>query len=256
MQSFFGDYNYINYPVPGRIIEEATYVSNWIEPNLPKSDKRELENLLDRSARKLRYKPKRTKDYVNKMNEVIEELNNISSKTLADMTSHKFYISIRNIIRDLLHDWYLSYKLTEEETYLLRNCILLFDRFVNIVNDVTKLTAWLIDPSLINSLTECMSDIDQLILHNKQKRNFKQLIRLLNVFSTYYQRLPLKLQDENGLHRLFEATMDCLVSSNYERAFRKLKANTQSMTSEQKFFLIKCPSFFSSYRGRFFFLSV
>jgi hypothetical protein len=183
------------------------------------------------------------------MNEVIDELNSIPSNILANITEHKFYISIRNIIRDLLLDWHLSYKLTEDETYLLRNSILLFYRLVNIVNDVTKLTAWLIDPSLINSLTECMSDIDQLLFNNQQKRNFKQLTRLLDMFVIYYQRLPLKLQDENGLHRLFEATMDCLVSTNYERAFRKLKANAQLMTNEQKFFLIKCPSFFSSYRG-------
>jgi hypothetical protein len=75
------------------------------------------------------------------------------------------------------------------------------------------------------------------------------------MFSIYYERLPLKLQNEHGLDRLFEATMDCLVSSNYDRAFRKLKPQTQSMTSEEKFFLIKCPSLISSHRGtRFLFI--
>jgi hypothetical protein len=75
----------------------------------------------------------------------------------------------------------------------------------------------------------------------------------LDLFSTYYQRLPLQLHNENGLYRLFEGTMDCLISSNYDRAFRRLKANTESMTTEQKFFLIKCPSFLSSYHGKIFF---
>jgi len=217
-----------------------------------KTDKRELEYILDRSARKLRYKSKRSIDYVNKLNKILDQLNNIPSIILSDIPSHKFYITIRNIIRDLLMDWYSSKKLIDEEIYLLRNSILFFNRLVNIVNDITKLTTWLIDQLFIDSLAKCMSDIDRLLSNDKDERNFKQLTRLFDMFSTYYERLPLKLQNEHELDRLFEATMDCLVSSNYDRAFRKLKPQTKSMTRKQKFFLIKCPSFISSYRGKIF----
>jgi len=218
-----------------------------------KMDKRELEYILDRSARKLRYKSKRSVDYVNKLNKIFDKLNNFSSMILSDIPSHKFYIIIRDIIRDLLMEWYLSRKLMEEEIYFLRNSIRFFNHLVNIVDDITKLTLWLIDTLFINSLANCISDIDRLFYKNKNRKNFKQLIRLFNVFSTYYGRLPLKLKNEHGLDRLFEATMDCLVSSNYDRTFRKLKPNTQCLKRKEKFFLIKCPSFISSYRGNIFF---
>jgi hypothetical protein len=219
-----------------------------------KMDKQELEYILDRSARKLQYKSKRSINYVNKLNKVFDKLNSFSSMILSDIPSHKFYIIIRDIIRDLLMDWYLSRKLIEEEIYFLRNTIRFFKRLINIVDDITKLTSWLIDTLFINSLANCISDIDRLFYKNKDKRNFKQLTRLFDIFSTYYERLPLKLKNEHGLDRLFEATMDCLVSSNYDRTFRKLKPNTQCLKRKENFFLIKCPSFISSYRGNIFLL--
>jgi hypothetical protein len=206
-------------------------------------DNEELEYILDRSARKLRYKPKRTINYVNKLTEVLDKLNSIPSIILSDIPSHKFYTIIRDIIRDLLMDWYASQKLIKEDMYLLRNCVLCFKRLVSIIDDVTKLTSWLIDPLFINSIAKCISDIDRL-------RNFKQLIRLFDVFNIYYEKLPLKLKNQHGLDRLFEATMDCLASSIYDRVFRKLKPNCKSMKREQTFFLISCPSFISSYRGK------
>jgi hypothetical protein len=203
----------------------------------------ELKYLLDRSARKLRYKSTRSIHYVNKLNDVLNHLNHIHPNILFEISSHKFYIILRNLIRDLLNNWY---SLTNEENEFLINSILFFNRLVNIVNDVTKLTSWLIEPSFINSFAQCLSNIDRV----KEKQFLKQLIRLFDVFSIYYERLPVKFTNENELDRLFEATMDCLISSKYDRAFRKLKINTQSMNSEQKFLLIKCPSLISSYRGK------
>jgi hypothetical protein len=50
--------------------------------------------------------------------------------------------------------------------------------------------------------------------------------------------------------------MDCLISSRYDRIFRKLKSNAKSMTTEEKFFLIKCPSFLSSNHGRIFLFQI
>jgi hypothetical protein len=207
------------------------------------NDQKELKYFLDCSARNLRYKSKRTNNYVNKLNDTVDELNHIPSNILSEIGSHKFYIILRNLIRDLLNDWYL---LSNDEDDLLRNSILFFNRLVNIVNDITKLTSWLIEPLFINSFAQCLSNIDRF----KDKYYLKQLIRLFDMFSTYYERLPVKFTTEHVLDRLCEATMDCLVSSKYDRAFRKLKPNTQSMTREQKFFLIKCPSFISSYHGK------
>jgi len=186
------------------------------------------------------------------MNEVIKQFNGVPSSILATITSHKFYNTIRNLIRDLLIDWNSSYKLNPDETFLLRNCVLVLNRLVNIVEDVTVFTSWLLEPLFINAIVDCMSNIDQLLSKDKEKYNFKQLTRLLDLFCTYYRRLPSHLQNDDRFNRLFEATMDCLSSSRYDRTFRKLKPNAKSMTTEEKFFLIQCPSFLSSNHGRTF----
>ena len=211
-------------------------------------DEQELQYLLDRSARKLRYKSKRSIHYVNKLNDRLDDLDAIPPHVFARITSHQFYITLRNLIRDLLTDWYSSQNLCDEEIDLLRNCILFLNRLVNVVDDVTKLTPWLVDSLFVNSFAKCLSSVDRLLLNHREKYHFKQLIRLFNVFSTYYERLPSKIANE--LDQLFEATVDCLVSSNYDRIFRKFKPTAQSMRSKQKFFLIKCPSLISSYHGK------
>ncbi|CAF1053487.1 unnamed protein product [Rotaria sp. Silwood1] len=236
------------------LIKERTTINNGLlrsKSIYSKSYKRELEDLLNYSIRNLKYTSKRQTNYVNKMNETINILNSIPSFILSNITSHRFYISIRNIIRDILLDWYSSYILTQEEIYLLRNCIIFFYRLINSVKDITKLTSWLLDRSFINTLAKCMNDIDRLLYFDKENKIFEQLSNLFNIFSKVYRRLPSKLQYENEFYRLFEATMDCLISSNYDREFRKFKTNIQSMTIKQNFFLIQCPSFFTIYHGSY-----
>jgi len=220
--------------------------------NVDKMNKRQFQSMLDDFSKKFRYKSKRSITYVNTMNNVIIQFNDIPSSVLATITSHRFYNIIQHLIRDLLIDWNLFYKLNPDETFLLRNCVLLLNRLVNTVEDVTVFTSWLLEPLFINAIANCMSNIDELLSKDKEKYNFKQLTHLLDLFRTYYQRLPSNLQNDDRFNRLFEATMDCLVSSRYDRAFRKLKPNAESMTTKEIFFLIKCPSFLSSNHGRIF----
>jgi len=217
---------------------------------------RKFKSMLDDFSRKYPYKLRRSKSYVDTMNEVIEELNNIPYSTLATVPLHQFYNTIQNLIRDLLIDWHSTYQLNPEETFLLRNCVYHLNRLVNIVDDVTVLTLWLLDPLLINALANCMSNIDQLLSNDKEKNNFKQLSHLLDLFTTYYQRLPSNLQNTDDFQRLFEATMDCLVSSKYDQVFRKLKPKANSMTTKEYFFLIKCPLFITSNHGKIFFFHI
>jgi hypothetical protein len=223
--------------------------------NVDKKCKQKFQSMLDDFSKNFRYKSKRSIIYVNTMNEIIIQFNDIPSSVLATITSHRFYNTIQHLIRDLLIDWNLSYKLNPDETFLLRNCVCLLNRLVNSVENITVFTSWLLDPLFINSIADCMSNIDQLLSNDKEKYNFKQLTRLLDLFRRYYQRLPSNFQNDDRFNRLFEATMDCLVSSRYDQTFRNLKPNAKSMTTEEKFFLIKCPSFLSANHGRTFFFS-
>jgi len=241
---------------PQTVIKQDSTQSLLVKSNssvnqqkINEENKRKLKSMLDNYVHKFRHKSKRTKLDVVVMNDIIEQINKIPSSTLASITSHKFYITIQKLIRDLLFDWYSSLKLNQDDTFLLRNCVLFLNRLVHSVEDVTVLTSWLLDSSLINTISDAINDINQLLIKDEEKHNFKQLIRLMDTFSTYYQQLPLEFKNYDQLNRLFQATMNCLISSNYDRIFRKLKPNAKSMTIEEKFFLIQCPAFLISYHN-------
>ncbi|CAF2017157.1 unnamed protein product [Rotaria magnacalcarata] len=249
-----GSHAYTHYPIQTLIsehgpIDTESLHSKFVNSHVPKSYKLEIEYLSNHSACNLNLKSNQDTDYVNITNQRIKELNRISSATLADIATNEFCVSIRNLIRNLLLDWHSSCKLSRDETNLLSNSIFLFNHLINSIQDVTKLSSWLPGRSLINTLATCMSDIDRLLSCDENKQNFKQLTCLFDILKTYYQRLPSKLQYGNVFNRLFEATIDCLLSLNFDRTFRNLKPYTQSMTTKQNFFLIQCSSFFINYHG-------
>jgi hypothetical protein len=180
----------------------------------------------------------------------------IPSLLLVNITSHQFYKTLRNLITDLLIKWNYSYTLNFDETFLLRNSILILNRLVHHVKSVTSLSLWLLDPSFIKATADCMKNIDQLLSRDQDKHRFKQLTRLLDLFNGYYQRLPSYLQNDERFNCLFEATMSCLTSSTYDQTFRQLNPHAKSMRTKEKFFLIQCPLFLSSKHGKIFFLSL
>ena len=212
--------------------------------------KQELQARLDRFARKRRYKAKRSMAYVDKMNESIDELNDVPSSTLAELVAHPFYTVVRDLLRDLLLEWHSSLALNRDETYLLRTIVRLLGRLVKSATDVSLLGSWLADTSLIKALATCLSDIDRLLEKGNDENKFKSLTRLFDAFILYYRRLPSIAPDDPELNRLVESTMDCLVSSTYDRTFRKLKPEAASTTVAQRFFLIQCPSFLVSQQGQ------
>lgn len=214
------------------------------------NSKRRLQLMLDDFSQKFPYKPKRSIPYLKTINEDLAQMKNIPSLLLASITSHKFYQILRNLTTDLLIKWNFSYKLNLDETFLLHNCILLLNRLVHYVKDVTSLSLWLLDPSFIKVTADCMRNIDQLLSKDQEKHRFKQLTRLLDLFSRYYQRLPSHLQNDQRFNRLFEAAMSCLTSSTYDRTFRQLSPHAKSMRTKEKIFLIQCPSFLSSKHGK------
>ncbi|CAM4877483.1 unnamed protein product [Rotaria socialis] len=230
-------------------IDTESLHSKFVNSHVPKSYQSEIEYLSNHSACNLNLKSKQGIDYVNTTNQRIKELNCISSDTLADIATNEFCVSIRNLIRNLLLDWHSSCKLSQDETNLLSNSIFLLNHLINSIQDVTKLASWLPGRSLINTLGTCMSDVDRLLSCDENKQNFKQLSCLFDILKTYYQRLPSQLQYGNVFNRLFEATIDCLISLNFDRTFKKLKPYAQSMTTKQNFFLIQCSSFFINYHG-------
>lgn len=201
---------------------------------------------LDDLHRRFSYKSKRSITYIRSLNEVILQLHETPLPLLGSITSHQFYRTLRQLTTVLLNDWHSLIALNPDEVFLLRNCVLFLIRLVKSVKDMTLLSSWFSNRSLINSIADCMNNIDQLISIEEGTNNFKQLTRLLELFSRYYRQLSDDFQDDPRYDRLFEATMNCLTSSKYDQLFRRLKVQKKSLETEETFFLIQCPAFIIS----------
>ena len=201
---------------------------------------------LDDLNRRFPYKSKRSITYLRSLNEVILQLHETPSSLLGSMTSHPFYRTLRHLTTALLIHWHSSFVFNPDEVFLLRNCVAFLTRLVKSVKDLTLLSSWFSNRSLINAIADCMNSIVQLISMEEGKDNFKQLTRLFDLFSRYYRQLSEDYQDDSRYDRLFEATMNCLTSSKYDRVFRRIKVQEKSLQIEEKFFLVQCPAFLIS----------
>jgi len=207
----------------------------------------DFEYLLNYSSRKLRYKQKRSDRYVRRCNDLLDKLNNFPTTSLSKIPTHPFYITLRNLIRDLFIDWFFAKDLTDNEILFLKKSIYFFHSIVYAISDINQINSWLLDSLFINSIADCFSHIDRLLYQYRSKTIFKQLIHLFDIFQQYIDRIQLVPSPK--FDRFIESIMDCLLSSSYDRTFRKLKSTCQKMNTEQTFFLIKCPSLINSYHG-------
>lgn len=243
--------NYVHCTVPtvkkeDAIIDNKPIWSSLMDLNLYKRSKGKSKHASNQSLRS----SSETSNDLNNINEIINQLNNMPSIMLAKITSFESYNAIRNLIRDLFIRWHSSQELTQNETYLLQESIRFLNNLFNTVEDLTKFTSWLFKRSWIKAVANCMKDIDQLLIYDQEQQNLNQLSSLFDILITCYQQYPTKFRHEINFDRLFEASIDCLISLHYDRVFRKLKPKARSMTIEQTFFLIKCPSFFTIYHGK------
>ena len=221
-----------------------------MEYTVAEKSERMFQLMLDDFSRRFTYKSKRSVTYLRSINESLAQLEAIPPRLLANITKYRFYQTLRDLTIDLLNEWNSSYRLNPEEGLLLRNCVLFLNCLVDGTKDVTASSSWLLHPSFINAVAHCLTNIDQILLKDPDKKNFKQLTRLLDLFTRYFHRLPAHLQNDQRFNPLFEAIMDCLTSSSYDRIFRRLDPRVKSMGTKEKFFLIQCPSFLSSKHGK------
>ena len=212
----------------------------------------ELSSILDDCVRELNFKSLPSPIYLNSLNEIVHSLNLNPPPSLTSLNSHYFFILLRNTIRDLLQQLSTQYNLTQQETSVLRNCILLFQDFIKKLNDVSKILHWITDITFPEALANCLYKIKKISKVDENNLFVKQISRLINIFIIIQERLPGHLH-QSLFVRLLKPVIKCLTSSTYIQLFKDLKTNSDSLTALEKLFLIKCPCFLISYNGKSYF---
>lgn len=222
-----------------------------IQRKAQRLDAQELSAILDDISRELNTTNLRSTTYLNSVNEIVKSLNTFLPPILPIISSNYFFILIRNTIRNLLQKLSQTKRLSGQEIYVLRNCILLLDHLVDELPDVSKVLYWITDVTFLDALADCLNRIDKILKKHSNRTAIKQIARLVNIFGMIQERLPLDLH-RTLFVRLLQPTINCLTSLNYIKFFENFQSNADSLTENQKLFLLKCPYFLTTYNGNYF----
>ncbi|CAF1940146.1 unnamed protein product [Rotaria magnacalcarata] len=208
----------------------------------------ELSSMLDDLFRELYFKPSNSTAYLNSLNQIVHAFNSNSIPTLVSLPSHYFFLLVRNAVQSLLQKSCSASQLNSEETSVLRNCIILLENLVKNTNDLSVILPWITDETFVKIIAQSLYHINKIPAVNNNKRLIKPITRLLNMFTGIQERLPWNSHRDLFVP-LLQPIINCLTSSTYVQLFQDLKPNSTSLSSIEKFYLIKCPHFLESYNG-------
>ena len=213
-------------------------------------DHTEFAAILNDFVRELKSDRFRPKIYLNLLHEIAQTLNHYSPSILSSFASHSFFSLIRNATQYLLQQFNAQSDLNEHDGYMLRNFVSLIEHAIQRANDLSATLYWITDSIFLQVLSSSFYQIKKQRKNPRNQHIIKQMIRLLNTFSYLQEQLPPHVQ-QNLFQPLFQPTMDCLTSSTYIKLFRSLPSDSGCLTNQEKFFLLKCPRFLTTYNGNY-----
>ena len=247
-------------PIAAGNLQYSAPPTNWIPPPQPNlnEDPRtlsdsELINLLDKHTDVL--KQLHAKDQQKQLPiflDVIGILIRIPKSTLISNVHNEFFALLRSPLTDILQEWSQLSSLSDDEYFMFRAMTKLIRRLIKAADDVKLLPLWLTDSTLLEAIFSCLSNIatSGSLLQLDHKSQFKYFTRLIDAYILYQEQL----NDQNSpnkdlLVQLLEPILQCLTSPQFTQTFAHLPTDIRSMTAIEKFFLVKCPAFFTSYNG-------
>lgn len=186
------------------------------------------------------------------LTEMINTLIDISPSMLISASQNEIFSVLQILFIDILRQWHHRSILLDHESFMFRSMIKLMSIIINNISNINQIPSWIYDSMLLGTIADCLRDIatSGKYLDDRNNRALKNLTRLIELYADYQQRLNDKNHtNKEKLVRLLDPIVDCLNSSHYIYAFTNLSHDAESMTTTEKFFLLKCPSFLISYNG-------
>jgi hypothetical protein len=194
--------------------------------------------------------------------DVITILIRVPKSILVSTVQNEFFSLLRIPLTDILHRWCRRLSpLSDNELFIFRSIAKIIRLLIKGTDDIKLIPSWLSDSTLLDAISNCLTNIATLgkFLHESNKSQLKSFTRLIDAYVIYQQRL----NDEDHSHKdrlvqLLHPILHCLISSHFIHTFETMPKDAKSMTNIEKFFLVKCPTFLTSYNGKhllvFFFL--
>ena len=184
--------------------------------------------------------------------DILEALFHVPSSTLSAVSQNDFFTLLRLPLIDFLQHWSRGGALSEVHLTIFHHITKLIELLIDNIGEDARLPLWLSDLTLLQTIAQCLVNIassDTLLLpHNKH--HFKYFTRLIDAYIDYQQRLiQPSSSDQDKLMPLIDPILRCLTSNHYIDTLNDMPVDQSSMSTKQKFFLVKCPTFLTSYTG-------
>ncbi len=188
--------------------------------------------------------------------DILNVLIDIRPSALLSTSQNEFFSTIQTTFIHIIRRWHRLSSLQDDEFLMFRMMTKLIKRLIRATDDVRLLPSWLTDSTLLEAISNCLTNIATSgnFLQNNNKKQFKYFTRLIDSYILYQQQL----NDQNHFNKdllvqLLDPILHCLTSSQFIQTFANLPTDIRSMTTIEKFFLVKCPAFLTSYNGDYLF---
>ncbi|UJR27657.1 hypothetical protein I4U23_008938 [Adineta vaga] len=159
---------------------------------------------------------------------------------------------IRTTFNAILQEWrYFSY-LPNNKALMFRTSTKLIRRLIKVADDIKLIPLWISDSTLLDTIATCLTDIATTgkFLDHNNKYHFKHFTHLIETYTLYQQYLNQHNHfNKDTFIQLLHPIQQCLTSNHFINTFTNLSTTSNSLTTVQKFLLLKSPAFLTSYNG-------
>lgn len=184
----------------------------------------------------------------------ISQLYRLPKSTLVLVAQNNFFSSLETPMRHLIRRWRLSSTLSSVENAMFRCTVKLLQKLVKYTDDISLLPQWFSGSTFLKLIADCLNDIGTAgkFLDDENSSSLKILSRLLDACIRYQKFVNLEdVFNKDIFVILLDPIINCLTSSYYTDSFINASQEMKRFSTIEKFFLLKCPLFLTSYNGNY-----
>ncbi|CAF0829826.1 unnamed protein product [Rotaria sp. Silwood1] len=183
--------------------------------------------------------------------EILDALICVRPSILASVSQNKFFSVLQVSFIDILRRWCHLSSLPDLESFMFRSTTKIISIVINNIQNINYLPSWISDFTLLETIANCLIDIaiSAKFLDDKNTRQLKIFTYLIQAYTDYQHLNDKNHSNKDMFLLLIDPIVQCLASSHYLTTFTTMSQEEKSMTTIEEFFLLKCPSFLTSYNG-------
>lgn len=190
--------------------------------------------------------------YLSLIIDVINALTCVRSSVLISVAQNEFFSILQTIFIHLIRQWHRLTSIEGIEFLIFRKMTILIQQFIKATDDLSLIPSWFTDSTFLEAIATSLINMvtSEDILRNNNRSLFKHFTHLFDVYLLYQQLIKQYNHSQtDALLHLLDSIVHSLTSSHFIHTFISLPVDARSMSTIEKFFLIKCPAFLIAYNG-------